>query len=535
MSNFIAIDLEANGVYAVSGTARGAAKVLHATAWTGDDGEPPPALTLETARAFGEALRDKLRAVGAPIAPVLVSVGRDRVILKELRHPPVPPAEEPALIKFQAVKEMSDSPDDVVLDYVPLGAGAEGADPAADRRAMAVMLRKEVFNAVQAMCTAAGLKLAGVTPRPYAVTAGLVRAFAAGTAPAPDQKTDTVVALTLGPAGGEFTVVRGGEMVLTLAIPSPVLASESMLIAQLRRNLAVYAGQHPGHPIEAVYLAEVGQGWTERLTAALGVPVYAYDPLAGAATKVPEYLRGRFAGAVGLLAAKAHDALPINFAAPRQPRAEGDTSKKRLALAAVAAVVLLGTAGAFGMYLRSITDGTVRDMTAQRDELKEKTDAAAADVRRFEAIDAWTKRRVVYLDELYDLADRMPADDTLRVTSLTATALPAGKDGKQVAQAQVDLKIAATAAQPVSNLVSAFERDNPPQERGKPAVNKYYVGTSTASGGALTGSGHGRHTQGFTVKTMVNYREPNKYDRQPNFVPPKKSWGLAPPAATDAS
>lgn len=528
VSNFIAIDLEAGGVYAVAGTARGAAKVLHAVAWTGDDGDPPPALTPDAAKTFGEALREKLKAVGGAGAPVLVGVGRDRVILKELKHPPVPPAEEPALVRFQAIKEMSDSPDDTVLDYVPLAAAA--GDPAGERRVMAVMLRKEVLGAVQAMVAAAGLKLAGVTPRPYAVAAGLGRAMATGAAPAPDRKGETVAALTLGPGGGEFTAVRDGEVVLTLALPAPVLASESMLVAQLRRNLTVYAGQHPGHPIEAVYLAEVGQGWAGRLSAALGVPVFAYDPLAGAAAKVPEYLRGRFAGAVGLLAARAHGDLPINFAQPRQPRAAADPGKRRLVFAAALAALLLGASGAAGVYLKASSDTAVERLTADRDSLKERVEGGAGDVKRHDAVDAWTKRRVSYLDELHDLSDRLPPGDTVRVTEFKSTPGVIGKDGKQPVQANVELKIAATAAQPVSDLVTAFERDNPAQEKGKPAVNKYYVGTGTTAGAALTGSGLGRHTQGFTVKTGVNYREPNRYDRHPQFTPPKRSWGQAQPA-----
>ena len=521
MSNFIAIDLEASGVYAVAGTggARGSVKLTHATAWTADDGEPPPALTLDTARAFGEALRAKLRATGGPPAPVLVSIGRDRVILKELKHPPVPAHEEPALIKFQAIKEMSESPDDVVLDYAPL---TNGGDANGDRRAMAVMLRKDVFHAIQAMCVAAGLKLAGVTPRPYAVAAGLVRAFAAGTAPAPEHKTDTVAALTLSPSGGEFTVVRNGEMILTLAIPSPVLANENMLVAQLRRNLTVYAGQHPSHPVQAVYLAEVGPGWTGRLASALGIPVHSYDPLADVLPKVPEHIRGRFAGAVGLLAGKAHDALPINFAAPRQPVTTRDPAKRRLVVAAVAAGVLLAGGAVFGFMMLNSAEARVSQLTQRRDELKEKTDKGKPDVSRATAIDSWSKREVVWLDELHDLAARMPADDNMRLTSVAATPYPVGKDGKQEAQSRVELKIAATDAKPVNNLVSATERDNT-------LTNKYYTNSPVSFLGTLPASA-GKYTQGFGLVTKVNHREPDKYTNHPNFTPPKRSWGAFTPA-----
>ena len=38
---------------------------------------------------------------------------------------------------------------------------------------MAVVIRKELFNAIQQMCAAANLRLVAVTPRPYAIAAGL--------------------------------------------------------------------------------------------------------------------------------------------------------------------------------------------------------------------------------------------------------------------------------------------------------------------------------------------------------------------------
>ncbi len=513
MSNFIAIDLDSQGVYAVAGTARGAARVTHALAWTGDDADPPPPLTADTAKALGEKLRDRLRAAGVAPAPVLFAVGRDRVILKELKYPPVPPTEEPALVRFQAMKEMSEAPDEVVLDYAPLGeAGGE-------RRAMAVVLRKEVFAAIQALCQAAGLKLAGVTPRPYANAAGLLRLFAAGTVEPPDDKSEAVAVLTLSPAGGEFTVVRRSEVTFTLAIPAPVVANETMLVAQVRRNLTVYAGQHPGHPIRAVYLAEADGPWAARLRGALGVPVRAFDPLAGAVPAVPAALRGRFAGAAGLLAGRGADTLPINFASPRQPRVAKDPAKRLLAVLALGAVLLLlaGTAG--GMWLVGAREKEVNDLTQRRDELKADLERGVPDATRVKGIDGWTKREVVWLDEMYDLADRMPPDDSVRVLSLTAVPIAPGKDGKSDGSARVELKLGATNTNAANALESAFVRDNT-------APNKFYSGTGHVVGPLFPASA-GVHNQSVTLITKVNHREPDEYRRNAPFAPRRKTTGGA--------
>ena len=470
MANFIAIDLDSQGLYVVAGVARGAAKVTHAIAWTGDDDDAPPTLTAETAKAIGEKLRDRLKAAGVVPAPVLVSVGRDRVILKELKYPAVAPTEEPAVVRFQAMKEMSEAADDVIIDYAPLGeAGGE-------RRSMAVVVRKELFNAIQAMCLAAGLKLAGVTPRPYAVAAGLVRGFSSGTVPPPDSKAEAVAALTISPAGGEFTIVRAGEVTYTLAIPAPVVASETMLVAQIRRNLAVYAGQHPGHPIEAVYLAEVGGVWAARLRSALGVPVHAYDPLTGAIPAVTEALRGRFAGAAGLLAGKAADTLPINFASPRQPQTAKDPAKRRLAAIALLAVLFLFAGGAFGYTKVRGGEARIADLNQKKTELTERVASGTPNANRVKAIEGWSKREVNWLEELQELATRMPADDGVRVTSLNGTPLPVGKDGKQDSQARLELKLAASSTDAANALESALRT----RQHHAQQVLRRHVSTSSA-------------------------------------------------------
>ena len=46
----------------------------------------------------------------------------------------VPAHEEPAIVRFQAVKELSDAADDVVLDYAPLGTTSTGEKRAFLRR-----------------------------------------------------------------------------------------------------------------------------------------------------------------------------------------------------------------------------------------------------------------------------------------------------------------------------------------------------------------------------------------------------------------
>jgi hypothetical protein len=512
LSKYLAIDLDPSGLYVVAGTARGGSvKIEQALSWSADsDGGPPP-LSAETAKAVGEQLRDRLKGAAIAPAPVLVSVSRDRVILKEIRHPAVKPTEEPALVRFQALKEITESPDDVVIDYVPLS----GAAPDGEKRALAVVLRRDVYSAIQAMCTAAGLKLAGVTPRPFAVAAGLTRAFASAAAPPPDNTEESLGVLTVGPAGGEFVVVRHAEVLFTRAVPAPVASSETLLVGEIRRNLAVYAGQDPAHPVKSVYVAESGPlGWTARLRTGIGVPVHAYDPLDTAVPELTGVVRGRFVGAAGLLAAKANDTLPINFASPRQPRVAAHPMKQKMMLAALVAMLLIAAGGLFGWMQLEAADEKIANLQTRKAQLEQSVTQLEPKEKQYKAIEQWQTREVVWLDELYDLADRFPSIDKLRLTQFAGTAIQPDKNGKQDAQARLELKLATTQAEAVDALVTAIERDN---------QNKkfFYLGTQKIV-----------QQDVFTILTKVNRRQPNEYTRHPTFSVPNRrvfSFSTPPP------
>lgn len=520
MSRFLAIDLEPQGLFVAAGTAKaGAARVEQALAWVPGADHGPPALAADTAKPLGEALRDRLKAAKIAPAPALVCVGRDRVIFREVTFPPVPPGEEPAVVRFQVLKELPENPDDLVLDYAPL----PEPGPDGQRRATVVVIRKDVFAAVQAMCAAAGLKLAGVTPRPFAVAAGLAAAQAGGEVDATPAGEDAA-AVTLGPGGGEFTVVHGREVAFTRTIPGPVAANDVLLAAELKRNLAVYQG---ANPVGVVYLAEpAGRlgGWAARLKrAGFTGKLKSYDPLAASPATVADELRGRFAAAAGLLAAKAADALPINFAAPRQPRAQADPKKKLLVFGGAAAAVLFLVGGALGYTVLSTADERLAALAAEKADLEKQLADMGPDRERLRAADQWQAREVNYLDELYDLADRLPAGDQLRVTKIEAVPTRIDKGGKQDSQALLKVFLGAKSPDAASALLTAFDRDN---AGGK----KYYVGAQKTSAGLATGGT--AYNQLFTLVTKVNHRDPKEYTRAAAFTPPPRR-AAAPPAEDD--
>ena len=82
MPRFLAIDADARGLFVAAATVRGGSVKLEQTLALVEDGQP---LSPSTAKALGAKLREGLKQAGVPAAPVLVCLGRERVILDTYR------------------------------------------------------------------------------------------------------------------------------------------------------------------------------------------------------------------------------------------------------------------------------------------------------------------------------------------------------------------------------------------------------------------------------------------------------------------
>src|SRR5439155_5061916 len=100
LARILALDWDQRTVHLVSAqTGRTGVRIDRAVQWQ-EDFE----LTPQNAAVAGQRLRERLKEFGFVGGPVLLCTGRERVILKEVRFPAVPPREEPALVRFQASK-----------------------------------------------------------------------------------------------------------------------------------------------------------------------------------------------------------------------------------------------------------------------------------------------------------------------------------------------------------------------------------------------------------------------------------------------
>ena len=490
MARFLALDWDHNQLHLVSAAVGAGGVRLQKAVLFAEDKSPNPA----DAEALGRKLRAHLKAAGIAPAPVLACVGRERTVLKEVRYPKVPAADEPALVRFQAVKELSEQPDEIVLDYTPVGDAAPGGE----QRALVLAVRREMLAAYQTLCQAAGLKLHAFTPRPYGVVASLRYAHPGAVAP-----DEAAAVLALGERWAELCVVRGDTLLFARS-----LAGGPTLPGEVRRSLAVYGGQWPQHPARHLFLADAGEhaALAGRLRATVSVPVASFDPLAGLPAEGSPASRGSFAGAAGLLHARARKApLAVNFVRPKEPKPARDPNRARiLAAAAVAAVVLLGVVG-YGYSEIARKDREVEALVAEKEGLDNTLLAVEEDAKRIKALDEWSQGQVVWLDELYDLTDRFGDTNSLRLVQLTGEPLSAaaakGKNGPRYV-ARMSLKgISTDNYQAVDALVGELVADG--HYRVEPKQLKRNTGVDRV-----------RFRQEFTTRLEVAPRPPAAYVRR---------------------
>jgi hypothetical protein len=297
----------------------------------------------------------------------------------------------------------------------------------------------------------------GLTPRLIGISHCLRKIIGTTVVTPPPDPADGVIAVVvIGEKTAEFCVLRGPTFLLSRSV-----ASGSNLAGEIRRNLAVHAGQSPQNPIRAVYVAGKGSGeLRERLGDMIEQPVHTFDPFAGSETlELPLGQRGSFAGAMGLLFARAEGELPINFLTPRQPKPPQNFNYRLARLAIVAAVALI-----FGLVvLGRVLHANIIAQVAERKELREKVEEdllrTSVNAVRLKGINDWDT--LTWIDELYDLTARIPDVNLLKVKSFTVDPLPPKQQSRFVAKVTIrgELFNRANLRAPLNQLIAQFAKD----------------------------------------------------------------------------
>lgn len=504
MARFLAIDGDQPTLHLASASVvRGGVRIEKAISI--DEGQ---AVNLANAHDLGKKLREHLREAGISPAPVLVSLGRERIILKEIKYPPVKESEEASIVRFQVSRDLTEAPDSVVIDYFPIPSN----DPNAERRALTVVVRREVIQAYEKLCSAAGLRLEAITPRPFASVAAVQRAIATGAVNPIEVPNASAAVLTRGDKWGELTISRGENVVFTRSLNAAALSSEAALLGQLKTNLAVYSGQNPTAPVQAVFMPEAeGAGsWSGRIRAGMAIPVQAFDPLAGVMNDASPESRGSFAALTGVIELRAKEKLPVNLLKPREPKKEVDPNKRFLMLVVPLLLLLLAGGFAFGLSIKAEKERKLAQLQELKKELDDRLPKVEEDEKRIKILNEWQDRTIVWLDELYDLTSRFPDPKGTQILELKGVSREPEKNAKTKYVGRLEVKLQTESSEAVRMLQSEMVKD------------RFYRVEPSKTLGTQGGGGLNRFNQQFELRSDIEHREPKDYIRRLNVSPYSK-------------
>jgi Tfp pilus assembly PilM family ATPase len=509
LARLLALDWDNRDFHLVAANVgRGKVQVQRAISWR----EAEPVLAAN-AEQFGERLREEMKKAGIAPAPLVVGLGRDRLVIREVRFPQVPPEVEAAVVRNQIIKDLTDSPDDVFLDYTPL------AEPSriGERRALSLIVRKDMVQALQTVAKAAGLKLVAVTARPFGIAACFKHlAGATPQVPAPPAADAVAGILTVTSGWAEFCAVRGHQLLFARS-----LAAGDGLMAEVRRNLAAYAGQpqltFPRDAVQALYVAGNGENAVlrEQLQQTLGIPVYGLDPFAKEdRVDVASASRAGFIGAVGLLDLWATDGTtPVNFVKPRESKQTASPARRRIlaySAVGVAALVLVvfGAMQFVGQQQEELTR-----LRMKKIDIDKQLKAMQPEIQFLDAVREFNDGAIPWLDEIYDLAARAPYQKGFSIKQVVATPV-SSKAGKILYSARMEIngRVDGSKVKLVQQFVNEINKDK-------------YCHCKIASITDKTQKNSTAMVEDFKLVVEIAHRPPSQYLAR--LVPPPLPPGAA--------
>lgn len=446
MPRYLAIDWDHDRLYlAAVAVSRGQVQVEQAISWAEPHTLEPTAL-----EAVGQRLQERLKMSKIAPAPVLACLGRERVIFKEVRYPAVAESQEPALVRFQAAKELTEPAERLVIDYTR----RESAGTGGERQATVAVARREWLRSLEGLCKGAGLKLLTVTPRPFGL-ASCLRHQAGTAAPAAGA---SVAILAVTRSWAEFVIVS--QETVLFARPLPL---GEALLGDVRRNLALFANPVQAaparNPVQALYFAGDSEqaSLRERLQDTLAIPVHLLDPLPQIE---PDGERGGFAGLVGLAHLWAAEQTPINFVSPKQPKVETGQKRQKIVVTAGLAVLVLLVGFFFSRVLLDSKAAEVKKLEEELTELKSLYETRQPIKEKLAELKEWESSALPWLEEIYTLTAHFPYEPGFRVTQLSIAPL-ASRNSKETYTMRMNVRgvVPRDKAFLVQELVDAINTD----------------------------------------------------------------------------
>lgn len=347
------------------------------------------------AEDLGQFLKTRLRDKKHIVTGLVALVGRDRLVVRDQKYPPVSQAEEPGLVRLLTTKEILDDPNDVIIDYQPW----VKADAKEEQRALVYVLRREMLTTYENIAKSAGLKLQGLCPR------------AMGLAAAMPEGAGTRGLIAVGSGWRQLLVVSHGAVEMDRG-----LALGDMMAQEARRGFAVFGttgGANPGRIFATgATLQEVDQ-----LGQTLELSIEDLEEMEGSPAGTPG--GASFSALFGMAKAWSRGQPGVDFVHPRMPKNEISDNRKRAYLYGGAAAALLMVMGASFWWYSGNKENDLALTQAKIDDLKKENARFVEDGKKMKELANWDTAN--WLEELVDLASRLKDPKKLLVTEIIAT------------------------------------------------------------------------------------------------------------------
>ncbi|GAA4437698.1 hypothetical protein [Bremerella cremea] len=414
MAKKLAIEWDSHSLRMVVGRQRGSSlvveKALHFPLTK--PGEEADKSTLES--RLSRLVTEQANAHGLGKLPTLVGVSRSSVELQVFSVPPVPDDELPDIVRYQAMREFSSLGEDGVVDFIKLGADADGK-----LRVHAAAIASKQLKSIQKICEKAQLQPQSLSVRSFGSAY-----FAASQSRFADS---TFLLVEVLDERIELTVVHRGDVLFSRSTRLPgEPGSEhqtTTLQGEIRRTM--FAAQAKGVPTAISQIVILGEPLAPAIWKKFGedlkVSVEFLAPMAaehvsGSVDVSPE-IASQMGALIGILLADAASLPKIDLLNPRR-RPDPPDRKRLFTLGALAAAPVVLFFGYFLYSGISSRDAEIEELKADIARLQKENKPLVVEEEKVLEIDNWVASDVQWLDELYRMSKELPTADEMIATRI---------------------------------------------------------------------------------------------------------------------
>lgn len=363
----------------------------------------------------GRLLSEQVASFGLSKLPAILGINRSSIELQVFSVPPVPDAELPDIVRYQAIRECANVGDDGVVDFVRLPLTSDGQP-----RVHAAAISAKQLKACHKLCQQAQLQ-----PQSF-----YIRSFGAARLAASQSSLAGQTFLLVETLADrvELTVVHQNEVVLTRStrVPGEPQSDEFLKTLQGEIRRTIIAARTKDSTVAISQIVILGQPAAQTQWQEFGRDVKTgvtfLDPLSAehvtSSVDVVPDSASQLGALIGLLLADSTGTHPsIDFLNPRR-KPEAPDRRRTYVLGAAAAACVVFLIGFMIWSSIGAKDNEILELKAEIAKLKKSNEPLLKMEEQINEIDSWVSADVQWLDELYRLSDKMPSADEAIIKQL---------------------------------------------------------------------------------------------------------------------